>query len=237
MKKITLFFCFLFVAMSASAQFSNFTVPTQVKTNAAGSTDNVYAFTFDYTFADETDVNTMAYFTVRIRPITDTGAKDAPANTDIVIDLVTFKDYVVNNGFTGTYSGQVIMPEDSVLPTTASRNAANAGYGYDTRLQWGYGALNLQSPFTGIEVFDSSATLSLDDNAITSKLISVYPNPTSGKFYISNFNEFKSIEIFNVVGKKVKTMASNNALDISDLATGIYILKTNTGISKKIVKN
>lgn len=77
----------------------------------------------------------------------------------------------------------------------------------------------------------------LNNNEIT-----IYPNPTSGILTIQtekniNFN----IEIFDVMGKKIAQLQNQAIIDISNINSGMYILKmtdleTNQVISKKIIK-
>tara|TARA_R110002049_G_scaffold37208_1_gene117464 strand:+ start:29898 stop:30239 length:342 start_codon:yes stop_codon:yes gene_type:complete len=60
--------------------------------------------------------------------------------------------------------------------------------------------------------------------------LSVFPNPVqSGKqfIYITSKNNFtKKVEIYNVIGKQVfTTMLSGKELNISELSSGVYILK------------
>ncbi|GAA4232972.1 T9SS type A sorting domain-containing protein [Postechiella marina] len=60
--------------------------------------------------------------------------------------------------------------------------------------------------------------------------LSIYPNPVaSGKPYIyitSKKNLTKSIEIYNVLGKKVyQTILTSKELNISKLNSGVYMLK------------
>lgn len=99
----------------------------------------------------------------------------------------------------------------------------------------------------------SSGTFSIDDVAITGKIstlsvqqneitgLNIYPNPvTNGILHItSNNNSEKSIDIFDVLGKHVlSTNTSNNAVNLSNLKSGIYILKiTEEGktYTKKII--
>ena len=60
--------------------------------------------------------------------------------------------------------------------------------------------------------------------------LSLYPNPVSnGKVYISTKNELdKEIIIFDVLGKKVlQTMISSKELNVSNLSSGVYIIKIN----------
>ena len=60
--------------------------------------------------------------------------------------------------------------------------------------------------------------------------LSLYPNPVSnGKVYISTKNDLdKEIIIFDVLGKKVlQTMLSSRELNVSNLTSGVYIIKIN----------
>ncbi|MEQ3662169.1 MAG: LamG-like jellyroll fold domain-containing protein [Flavobacterium sp.] len=67
----------------------------------------------------------------------------------------------------------------------------------------------------------------------------VYPNPSKGIFNITS-DEALTIEIYDVVGKLVKTVNTeigNQSLDITNLNSGIYILKTiNTNNAKQVFK-
>jgi Secretion system C-terminal sorting domain len=73
--------------------------------------------------------------------------------------------------------------------------------------------------------------------------LSVYPNPVpNGKVYITTKNdEDKEIEIFNVLGKKIfQTILSSRELNVSNLDSGVYILKIKeneiTATRKLIIK-
>ncbi|MFV8368522.1 T9SS type A sorting domain-containing protein [Flavobacterium sp. LB2R40] len=60
--------------------------------------------------------------------------------------------------------------------------------------------------------------------------LSLYPNPVNnGKVYISTKNDLdKEIIIFDVLGKKVlQTMLSSRELNVSNLTSGVYIIKIN----------
>jgi hypothetical protein len=60
--------------------------------------------------------------------------------------------------------------------------------------------------------------------------LSLYPNPVSnGKVYISTKNDFdKEIIIFDVLGKKVlQTVMISKELNVSNLSSGVYIIKIN----------
>ena len=60
--------------------------------------------------------------------------------------------------------------------------------------------------------------------------LSLYPNPVSnGKVYITSKNDLdKEIIIFDVLGKKVlQTIISSRELNVSNLSSGVYIIKIN----------
>ncbi|RKS95099.1 putative secreted protein (Por secretion system target) [Flavobacterium limicola] len=60
--------------------------------------------------------------------------------------------------------------------------------------------------------------------------LSLYPNPVNnGKVYISTKNDLdKEIIIFDVLGKKVlQTTISSRELNVSNLSSGVYIIKIN----------
>jgi len=68
--------------------------------------------------------------------------------------------------------------------------------------------------------------LSIKQNEISG--LSIYPNPvTKGTLYISsNSASAKSVAIFDVLGKQVlNAKTSNNAVNVSNLKAGVYILK------------
>ncbi len=61
--------------------------------------------------------------------------------------------------------------------------------------------------------------------------IKLFPNPGEGIYYLLNYNNLqtiKKIEIYNIIGKKLKTLNNSNDfnfIDISDFSNGVYILK------------
>ncbi|MBR5720774.1 MAG: DUF4465 domain-containing protein, partial [Bacteroidales bacterium] len=70
--------------------------------------------------------------------------------------------------------------------------------------------------------------------------ISVYPNPTSGKFFIST-DAYSTVDVYNVNGQIVSHFDTNgkNCIDISDLSTGMYFVRIasdNSVVTKKLIK-
>ena len=87
------------------------------------------------------------------------------------------------------------------------------------------------------------STASLSTPNFESKSFSVYPNPTNESWAISsNSQKMKSIEIYDLLGKKVKSLKPNSTdvnIDASNLNAGVYTINIATDlgiISKKLVK-
>ncbi len=110
---------------------------------------------------------------------------------------------------------------------------------------------NLQgvSPFSTEKI--GTITISLEEiilntnDIINKKTISIYPNPSKDLINISISNsEIKSIEIFNILGKKVNSYSLQNVIqtevDITKLPSGVYLLSildaSNKSTLKKIIK-
>ena len=85
----------------------------------------------------------------------------------------------------------------------------------------------------------STSMLTLSSENFTSTKNSFYPNPANDKIYFTQ--EQKSVTVFTIEGKKIKTVLKNKELDISDLPKGIYLLQITTlediMISQKLIKN
>ena len=77
---------------------------------------------------------------------------------------------------------------------------------------------------------------------VSQNVLQIYPNPTSGQLRIKNeeLREDTVVEIYDVVGKLLQSTIVNlqpeMIIDISHLANGIYILKINNEVVKKIIK-
>ena len=72
-----------------------------------------------------------------------------------------------------------------------------------------------------------AGTASVKDNLFN---VSLYPNPANNRLNISAANTIKNAEIYNVLGKKVMNVTINKtseSIDISNLASGVYMIKYN----------
>ena len=63
----------------------------------------------------------------------------------------------------------------------------------------------------------------------------LYPNPTSGSFNISLEEEIEKIDLYSLLGRKVGTFTTTQ-IDISNLASGVYLLTVETKDGKQGTK-
>ncbi len=95
---------------------------------------------------------------------------------------------------------------------------------------------NVLAPITG--TFEIGVTSSSKD--LSEVNLTIYPNPTSNYFQVSELPNLKYVELFNIVGNKVKTYnaAPNKQYPVSDLMNGMYLVRliSNTGATMKTVR-
>lgn len=96
------------------------------------------------------------------------------------------------------------------------------------------------SPRNSSSPINLCSSLSVSQNTL--ETVTLYPNPTNSKVFFDNSNSnFKEVSIYNYLGQEVTKTSFNSSIqnqeiDMSNLATGIYVLKFNTGESSKLVK-
>ena len=86
------------------------------------------------------------------------------------------------------------------------------------------------SAMSGTYIVDNitlgATVLSIKNNSVLD--FSMYPNPTSNMLNISAKETIQDTQIFNVLGKNVMNVKVNNrkaSIDVTNLATGIYLVK------------
>ena len=119
----------------------------------------------------------------------------------------------INGEAAEDYSGNVSMPDVNTVAIGANGNDGNG------------------TSSGHVRVYDFS-TLSVKENTFD-EAFSIYPNPTNAMFTVDVPND--SVKIISVVDITGKVMATSNVatVDVSNLASGIYMVKVET-ISGKI---
>lgn len=87
-----------------------------------------------------------------------------------------------------------------------------------------------------ISKFDLS-TLSVDQ-AVPTKALSLYPNPTSGNIEISGLAKSMPYNIYNLLGTELQsgTIEEQEKIDVEQLNTGVYFLRLESGKTFKFIK-
>jgi hypothetical protein len=80
----------------------------------------------------------------------------------------------------------------------------------------------------------------MGDNTISN--FNIHPNPSSSNVEISAIEtQIKTIDVYDLNGKLLISNQYNSVattdLNVADLSSGIYLLKINKQVSKKLIKN
>ena len=111
-------------------------------------------------------------------------------------------------------------------------NFTQAGIGgYKTQPTWDTSIVNPSADYWIVKFCDTTTTRVSN---INTNAIYIIPNPTTGKFTITGWNNNNQIskieiEIFNLTGEKILIFQSQIQADISNLPSGIYFLKLIAG--------
>ncbi|WP_432672670.1 choice-of-anchor L domain-containing protein [Flavobacterium sp. SM2513] len=91
--------------------------------------------------------------------------------------------------------------------------------------------------------FESRFEVDLNTNAFSTNNILLYPNPTNAMLHINlqNTNEsLKSMVVYDMIGKTIKTISGNNAqqasINVGNLAKGVYMIEITTDSNLKQVR-
>ena len=80
---------------------------------------------------------------------------------------------------------------------------------------------------------------SLNSNNSSATNIEIYPNPSSGTLMIDGIEDVVYVELYSQAGKLILAIRNSAKVDTSNLSSGVYFLKINSGtklITKKLIK-
>lgn len=187
-----------------------------------------------------TKVGSDIYFVVFTNQIWKTDGTEA--GTVFIKDISTVASYGINNLV--AYNGKLYFilftvgteselwvcdgtDAGTVRLLTGDKRAKNL-YLYNNEL---YMSVSL-SPSVGAEVYAyMDPALAHSTFEATQNSISIYPNPAKEYFEISNDVEVNSVEVYSIQGQLLKTYASQSYYDVSELTSGMYLIKIKTAQS------
>lgn len=94
----------------------------------------------------------------------------------------------------------------------------------------------------GLFIIRKSGTLNLD-NIIDNQTFALYPNPTANDINVrsGSTTKIQTLQLFSILGKKVTEIHNinkeNYVIETSGLAKGIYFVRINNNVTKKIILN
>lgn len=97
----------------------------------------------------------------------------------------------------------------------------------------------IATPDLGVITYDVLfQTLSIETPTLTTTDLLIHPNPVKDVMNISIENgvQTKSVVIYNMLGAVVKQTGSTNQINISDLTSGVYLVKVTDSAGKHFVK-
>jgi len=108
-----------------------------------------------------------------------------------------------------------------------------AGVTWDRNLRFQFSTADIG--FSSLSV-NGSDVLGLED--VNSSVFSIYPNPTTDLISIRGVENIKSIKVYSILGSLEKEVFNTNQIDISELSSGIHLIKVDNGTVsiKKIIK-
>jgi endonuclease I len=175
---------------------------------------------------------------------------DAPDTT-----LQTEADLTINNVTPMTFNGNDpigLFKNNVLIDIIGEFNQGNANFAKDVTLRRKSNVSSPNTTFLLAAEWDSYPkntfsdigmhTSSLGVDTFNLETIRIYPNPTkTNSFYIKTLQPL-TLEIFNILAKKVisqQVNANNNRIDISDLSKGLYLVRLiseHGEVTKKLIK-
>ncbi|MGY8908722.1 MAG: T9SS type A sorting domain-containing protein, partial [Flavobacteriales bacterium] len=188
----------------------------------------------------------------------ETRAEKGEEDDNNVIEVNNLEVYILNteiedeNGLTGAVGGFV----DHYVNIIDHLNNSKPSQGNNTftKTEFSFTAttstvvIYMRAPLATSSAYDVYVdNVSLKAAAVASVAnvfadnITIYPNPVTNFINISTTEKISNVEVYNIVGKRVLSIKNleNNQVDISNLASGMYMLRLTNGTSvttKKIMK-
>ena len=226
---------------------STFTYPNTAYTHQGWlTTDQKY-----WMLGDEEDEQNFGFNTRTI--IVDMTNLDLPVIKSQYLGLTPAIDhngYTKNNEFylanyraglrlmnTSAIDATGIMNEVAFFDTYPTNNSAQYNGAWSVYPYFASGNIIVSDIDRGLFILRKNATLT-NESFETQKIV-IAPNPAKDNFTINFVGTIETIDIYNILGKKVKSYSSINAsqfnVQTTDLSSGLYMVNINNAVSKKLI--
>ena len=116
-------------------------------------------------------------------------------------------------------------------------NAINVG---DNNLVVGSSDLLNNQRITNLTVdlgaYEFNSTLSNTNFDKNETLISINPNPVSDLLNLTSLNTVEKLEIYSLLGQKIKQVLNKSSINVADIENGIYLLTVHTSVGVKSIR-
>lgn len=173
---------------------------------------------------------------------------EVTSNTLVSTDLsfeFTYKAFV--KVYSSDYSTVLEELTYDLSPGAFTIDFDASGYNTDEHIQYGFNVvgpnINSDASFDsaydalGSIVIGANPNISVSENEIFD--FSVYPNPTQDVWHVTTSNIIDTVEIFDVLGKRVAVVNADNqsvSIDASSFDAGTYFARINTQMGSQTTK-
>lgn len=148
-------------------------------------------------------------------------------------------DWFLNNGGSGVTEQVVNLDIDSLLSVNGQQPSATFQLRFGQRDNSYASDSSANDGLTIDNIIIDGTVITANARSIPTPGISIYPNPTSGRFEIIGLNEGK-VKIMDITGNiLLEKLSAGSPIDLSHLPNGLYIMVAETDdqtIMKKVLK-
>lgn len=94
---------------------------------------------------------------------------------------------------------------------------------------------------SSVRCIKPTSSLSTSEIKLKNDVVGIYPNPTKGILMVKSDSGIDKVNIINAVGQRMNVQFSDNQINMTEFASGLYIvelkLKNGQIVSKKIIKD
>lgn len=186
---------------------------------------NEVAGTIDFNLGANYDIDSISFW----------NQNDGGPDVNIGINSVLFyasTDGVIYTPISGAPTTFAIVTATDAAPESFTFPAVNTNF---IRMEV---VSNHGAPFTGFAEIAFSEGSTLNTQEFTYENIKLYPNPANSYFKINGLQKTEMFKVYNILGTEVLNgkISNKEAINISNLQNGLYLVKIGNNSPVKIIK-